>query len=277
MPGWVTAARGEAIENSAFLSGAVLAHLHLVMACQEVPQSLLRDRLALRAAEACMVVSGRPERAVGLRDAHHLRRPGDLPGPAGEIYLAWRRMAERPVSVQALHRALPEIEAATIADWLDGGRGAPITRAATVLEDVLTQAPRADVAGLILADAALAQALGWDHVVPLLAAGLRRGDLRKRDADLRHACHRAIMTSVIAAGRLATDLARRVARLNAVAPKLRAKGAGQAVEMFRTRDATAPTALPLPDRAARRLCDRLVELGALRELTGRNTFRLYGL
>jgi hypothetical protein len=27
---------------------------------------------------------------------------------------------------------------------------------------------------LILADAALAQALGWDHVVPLLAAGLKR-------------------------------------------------------------------------------------------------------
>ena len=65
--------------------------------------------------------------------------------------------------------------------------------------------------------------------------------------------------------------------LRAVAPKLRAKGAGKAVEMFLARDALVPAALPLSDRAARRLCDRLVDLGAVRELTGRATFRLYGV
>ena len=277
MPAWITSARPEAFEDVAFLSGAALNHLHLVLGREEVPKALLRDRLALRAAEACVGFSGRLERAPELRDAIHLLRPGDLPGPAGETYLSWRRAAERPVSVKALGRALPAFEPGQIATWLDAGVGAPVKRAALVLEAVLTEAPRAEVPALILADSALAQALGWDHVVPLLAAGLKRTDLRKRGDDLRLACHRALISSTREAVRLAADLARRTAHLKAVAPKLRAKGAGDAVDMFLTRDAVAPGALPLPDRAARRLCDRLVDLGAVRELTGRDTFRLYGV
>ena len=277
MPVWVTSARTETLEDVAFLSGATLNHLHLVLGHADVPQALLRDRLALRAAEACVAFSGRPERAGELRDAVHLLRPGDLPGPAGETYLAWRRAVERPVSIKALGRALPAFEPGQIAAWLDAGKGLPVTRAVMVLEAVSREVPRADIAGLILADAALAQALGWDHVVPLLATALKRADLRKQGDDLRLACHRALISSAIEAVRQAADLARRAAHLKAVAPKLRAKGAGDAVEMFLTRDAVAPSALPLPDRAARRLCDRLVDLGAVRELTGRDTFRLYGV
>jgi len=277
MPAWVTSARPETFEDVAFLSGAALNYLHLVLAHEELPQALLRDRLALRAAEACVGFSGRPERAPELRDAIHLLRPGDLPGPAGETYLAWRRAVERPVSIKALGRALPRLDPGQIAAWLDAGQGAPVTRAALVLEAVLTEAPRADVPALVLADAALAQAFGWDHLVPLLAPGLKRTDLRKRGHDLRLAFHRAVTASAVEATRLAVDLARRAVLLKRVAPKLRAKGAGEAVEIFLTQDAVAPGALPLRDRAARRLCDRLVDLGAVRELTGRDTFRLYGV
>ncbi|WP_428929530.1 DUF1403 family protein [Marinibacterium sp. SX1] len=277
MPAWVTSARAETLEDVAFLSGSALNHLHLVLGREEVPQALLRDRLALRAAEACIAFSGRPERAGELRDAVHLLRPGDLPGPAGETSLAWRRAVERPVSIKALGRALPTLEQGQIATWLYAGQGAPVGRAAMVLEAVLRAAPRAEVAALILAEAALAQALGWDHLVPLLAPSLKRADLRKQGDDLRLACHRAIIPSVIEAAKHAADLARRAAHLKSVAPKLRANGAGDAVEMFLTRDAVAPSALPLQDRAARRLCDRLVDLGAVRELTGRDTFRLYGV
>ena len=277
MPAWVTSARAETLEDVAFLSGAALNHLHLVLGREEVPKALLRDRLALRAAEACVGFSGRLERAPELRDAIHLLRPGDLPGPAGETYLAWRRAVERPVSIKALGRALPAFEPGQIATWLDAGVGAPVKRAALVLEAVLREAPRADEAALILADAALAQALGWDHVVPLLAAGLKRADLRKQGDELKLACHRALVSSAAEAVRLSTNLARRAAHLKAVAPKLRAKGAADAVEIFLKQDAVAPSVLPLPDRAARRLCNRLVDLGAVRELTGRDTFRLYGV
>ena len=277
MPSWVTSGRVETLEDVAFLSGAALSNLHLVLGHEGVPQALLRDRLALRAAESCVAFSGRPERAGELRDAVHLLRPGDLPGPAGETCLVWRRAVERKVSVKALHRALDTVDAAQIGVWLDAGQGAPVDRAARVLEAVLTEAPRADVPALVFADAALAQALCWNHLVPLLAPGLKRADLRKQGDELRMACHRALVSSAVEAVRLAADLAQRAAHLKAVAPKLRAKGAGYAVEMFLTRDAIAPSALPLPDRAARRLCDRLVELGAIRELTGRDTFRLYGV
>ncbi|MCA1337921.1 DUF1403 family protein [Pseudooceanicola marinus] len=277
IPPWIRGARSESPEDAAFSSGAVLSHLHLVLGREAVPQALLRDRLALRAAEACVAFSGRPERAAELRDAIHLLRPGDLPGPAGEICLEWRRAVDRPVSVKALARALPHVEASLISSWLDAGRGTPVTRAAMVLEAVCTQAPRVDVPALVLADTALAQALGWTHVVPLLAAGLKRADLRKRGEDLRLACHRALLASGVEVVRQAADLTRRAAHLKAITPKLRAKGAGAAVEIFLTRDAVAPSAMPLPDRAARRLCDRLVALGAVRELTGRDTFRLYGV
>ena len=63
------------------------------------------------------------------------------------------------------------------------------------------------------------------------------------------------------------------------APKLRAKGKGGALAVLLADDAvSAAAALPgLSDRARRRLFERLVRLSAARELTGRKTFRLYGL
>lgn len=279
LPGWANARRAETPEDVAFLSGVALSHLHLLLGQRDVPHALWRDRLALRAAETCVAFAGRSERARELRDAVHLMRPGDLPGPAGEICLQWRRAVERPVSVKGLHRALPHIDAPQIAGWLDAGghQTGPVTRAATVLETVLGQAPHAEVAALILAEAALAQALGWTHSLPLFAVGLTRPDLRKQGTELRLACHRAVLRAAIESTRMAAELTRRSLHMQVVAPKLRAKAAPAAVAVFLCRDAVAPSALPLPDRAARRLCDRLVDLGAIRELTGRDTFRLYGV
>ena len=279
MPSWVTSGRAETPEDVAFLSGAALNHLHLVLNREDLPQVLLRHRFALRAAETCVIHSGRPYRDVELRDAVAFLRPDDSPGPAGEVYLSWKRAVARPLSVGGLHRALPDLEPELIAMWLDAGQGPPVPRVASVLQAVMEDRPREHTASLLLADAALAQARGWSHVLPFLARGLKRAGLRKGGADLRLICHRAIVSAAVEVTREAVDLARRIVRLKEVAPKLRAKGADEAVGLFLSRDAVAPTALTSlrSDRAARRFCDRLVELGAVRELTGRDTFRLYGI
>ena len=93
------------------------------------------------------------------------------------------------------------------------------------------------------------------------------------------ACHRAVTAAGPEAVRLAVALGHRATHLKAVAPKLRAKGAALGVELFLTHDAVAPAALTalMSDRAARRFCERLVDLGAVQELSGRDTFRLYGV
>lgn len=279
LPAWVTSGRAETPEDVAFLSGAALNHLHLVLSREDAPQTLLRGRLALRVAEACMTHQGRAERASELRDAVAFLQPGDSPGPAGEVYLSWRRAIERPVSVNALHRALPNLEPEKIATWLDAGQGPSVSRAAAVLQAVIAERPRDLATALLLADAALAQALGWSHLTPLLGLGFKRGDLRKSGMNLRQACFLAISSGAAEATREVGELNRRAARLKAIAPKLRAKGSDDAVALFLSRDAVAPTALTSlrSGRAARRFCDRLVELGAARELTGRDTFRLYGV
>ncbi|MGX9857359.1 DUF1403 family protein (plasmid) [Limimaricola variabilis] len=276
-PGWAIMGRPADPEDAAFRAGAALAHLQGVMAQPGLPPALWRDRLALEAAAATVRLSGRPEGLAELRDALHLARPGDPLGPAGEIGQAWRRAVTRPLTARGLAH-LPVVTSEGIRREL-ARPGAPMARAATTLETVLAEAPRAETAALTLADAALARALGWDRIVPLLASGLLPRDLRREGDELRLACHQAVVRTAAGAAGLAQELTRRTARLHAVAPKLRAKRAEAALELVLAQDALTPTALThlMSDRAARRLCDRLVALGALRELTGRDSFRLYGL
>jgi hypothetical protein len=279
LPGWIKVASAQTLDAAAFRSGAALAYLSLTAGQALVPQALWRNRLALAAAEVCAGLSGRREGGRALRDAVHLLRPGDHPGPAGLIFQHWLRAVARPISVAHLGKALEGVSAEQIALCLDAAGANPVDRAAAVLEAVLADAPRRETAALILADAVLSKALGRDHVLPCLALALKPRDLWLRDKDLQLACHRAVAAGAGQAVALAADLARRAARLREVAPKLRAKAADRAVDLFLSRDALAPADLAaiMSDRAARRLCDRLLDLGAVRELTGRDTFRLYGV
>jgi Protein of unknown function (DUF1403) len=283
LPGWIRSVHAETIECSAFRAGAALAHLSFVATSTDLPHALWHDRLALAAAEVCVGYSGRREGAGALRDALHLTKAGDDPGPAGRVFRQWSRAVARPISASNLARALEGVAPERIARCLDTMGETPVDRAAAVLEAVLTDDPRAEVTALILADAVLAHSLGWKLVLPLLSLAAKPRDLRLRGDDLRLACHRAVAVGAAQAVPLAGNLARGAARLRAVVPKLRAKQAARAVDLFLSLDALAPSGLAkemhcsMSDRAARRLCDRLVDLGAVRELTGRDTFRLYGL
>ena len=139
-----------------------------------------------------------------------------------------------------------------------------------------------------LADAVLAQRLNWPFALPLLAAALFPGAGRRRGGvdDLPDGAPRrrgsCLPTPGAAAGAvdLAANLARRAEKLEKAAPKLRAKGAGAALRALLDEDCLAASSQiggQLSERGARRLFERLVALGAIRELTGRATFRLYGL
>jgi Protein of unknown function (DUF1403) len=298
LPRWVTSDRGGDSEAVAFSSGAALAVLDLVLRKPEaeMPAPLLRDRLALAAAAACLGLEGRRDSKAEIRDAFYLTRIGDAMGPAGTMFNHWRKVAaiglDRADWPVGLKLCLPAEVAQELPDrraqWRAmAGQGSPVAQAARMTGRIVAAFPRQEAAALMCGDVVLAQALGWAHPLPLMALHMRRKDVRVTGDELLRACHRSVAAGTPEVVRMAGDLARRAQHLRAIAPRLRARGADAAVALFLNEGAVFPatmlsprikgTAVAMSDRAARRLCDRLVELGGVRELSGRDTFRLYGV
>jgi len=135
----------------------------------------------------------------------------------------------------------------------------------------------------------LALRLRWFRSLPLIATkildpGLRSGGggrPKPGEPAWSKTAAGAIALAAASALDLAADLSRRADTLIAIAPKLRAKPADKIVDLLLAEDCVSPAEAarqaPMTDRAARRLFDRLVTLGAAREFSGRPTFRLYGL
>lgn len=89
----------------------------------------------------------------------------------------------------------------------------------------------------------------------------------------------ALALAAAEACRIASDIAPRAARLIEVMPKLRAKGAGEVVQLLLDDDAV-PGTLQTKDLTrwgSRRLFERLTAQQAVRELSGRASYRLYGI
>lgn len=301
LPRW-TRIQGEGPVNApdaGFAAGAALFALDHIVRTNPPWLGALRMRQALAAAAVSARLLRLRADEAGLRDAHHLtrrgdgHRPGDDPGPAGRLYQAWRDVAARPARLElaAMVRVAQTLGLAPAHELLERLKlvegGNPIASAAEVAA-TSAQSLDGEIFGLMLADVALAQKLRWAVPVPLLATvilhpalkvGADGRRLRPSDPGWAIACHSAYAHAAAAAHARALDLARRADRLLAVAGKVRTKGGAAGVGALLADDAVAPTALKDlgSDRAARRFLERLASLGGIRELTGRPTFRLYGL
>lgn len=303
---------GKEIEDLAIAAGAAIGALDTIVRRKERWAGTWRHRLALVAAAATAKQAGRVEDESALRDSFLLARPSDILsglttlGPAGSMLLAWRRLVARPAQELLTEKNLAAVldefgffvrDDAVVSDLADELRqlSAGIGMVG-MLTGAFTAAERYGFArafGCWLADALLAQRLGWAYAVPLLGAEAALGtSARPRrsaagsvatgietDPERAKSLLAAQARAALRAIHLSAELERRADRLLAVAPKLRAKAADAVVDKLLSDDAIVASQkiAGMSDRGLRRLFDRLVELGAVRELSGRPTFRIYGL
>ena len=286
--------------DAAYLAGAALNSLDNLVRQDFSWAGAWRQRLALQSAAAAVNLTGRREDESALRDAHFLRGMGDDPGPSGHLSMAWRRLGSRTTSCDA-EIVRPVAERHFDLKWDDGlaevlanaedmvlsSRPAPVL-AAEIAAAVYRVRPDAELLGFWLADVLLAQKFRWPIPVPLLmgqvaSSVFKSSENRKRIRPGGEGWGRAVLlayaTAAAEACDLGIELSQRAATLNAVAPKLRAKGSGDVIKLLLSDDAVPGSwsSPKLSPRGARRLFDRLGKLGAVRELSGRSTFRLYGL
>ena len=300
VPAWARAS-GRADGEPLFAAGAGLALLDAHLRRDPPAAGALRQRLALISAEASAKILRLNTDEGALRDLRFA--VGDA-GPAARLLQLWRDLAGRPPSLDAHRLAaaaaaldLPAPNADALAETLreQSRAGDPVSAAAKAAAAAFsafpdTPAADAEILALWAFDLVLAIRLRWPRPVPLIAAKILDPTLRSPGAGRRptpgdpvwpNAAAGAVALAAASALDLAADLSRRADTLIAVAPKLRAKPAAKIVDLLLTEDCVSPAEAarhaPMTDRAARRLFDRLVALGAAREFSGRPTFRLYGL
>jgi hypothetical protein len=300
LPGWARPRTHDLTESdAAFAAGIALKSIDDLVRTDPPWLGCWRDRLALKSAAVAARMVGRSEEETAIREAVLLTAAGADPGPAGKLFLATRLLGRRTgalttSSVKELAELLGmkwDDSLAPIPDLVDStnqsGRAAPFA-VADLITAISAVRPDVEVLALGLADIVLSQKLKWAKPVPLLlperfGAAFRtiggRGRVRPGEPGYPKAICLALVDGVDAALRSAVEIDRRATRLQAVVPKVRTKGAEPVIRKLLNEDAV-PASAPGSDLsrwAANRLFERLESFEAVRELSGRSSFRIFGL
>jgi hypothetical protein len=299
LPAWATVRAQDCGEaDAAFAAGIALKSLDDLVRAKSPWGGCWRQRLALRASQSAVQLIGRNEGEAALRDAVLLTAPGNDPGPAGAMHLAFKKLAakKRPISSKVLEELAALIGLRSeglneIADLFDvalqSGRAAPFA-VADLVGNICAARPDFEILAWWLGDRLLAEKLGWDCGLPLLmgeryGAAFKtiggRGRVRPGEPGFARAVCLALVAATVEALRQANDIARRAEKLLAAAPKVRTKGAGVVIQKLLDEDAVTAAApgSNLSRWAATRLFERLESFGAVGELSGRTSFRIFGL
>jgi Protein of unknown function (DUF1403)/HTH DNA binding domain len=302
VPAWARAHGRAGESDPLFAAGAALALLDAYLRRDPPCAGALRARLALKSAAFSAKILRLNADEGALRDLRFA--VGDELGPAAKLLRLWRELAVRPASLDAgrlaaaaglLDLAMLDPNGLVSSLKACAGEGDPVSaaaKAAALAFSLFPDAPAAEAEILAdwVFDMVIAVRLRWPRPVPLIATKILDPSLRSDGGARRprpgdpawsRTAAGAIAIAAASALDLAADLSRRSETLLAVATKLRAKTSAKVVDLLLAEDCVSPAEAarhaPMTGRAARRLFDRLVALGAARELTGRSAFRLYGL
>jgi len=296
LPGWT---RAVGVLPSLRL-GAQLGNLHQILAISPIT-GLLADRVALLSAAKVLARSGRPEGLAELRD---MRMMGEAAGPAAPILSAWTWLGTLPWEdsastrfrprrgdnetdhddadrrhhsrLQDLIRTLGLRDAGTDEDLaLALGRAAALPCPLAAVGAALDASAGLPLPIQLLAtDYVVGRCLGWP--LPLYSLGL--GRLNQPDPTSQGVA-RTLLAGLDEVEAILRPLMPKADILVASSRRVRTRQAQAVVTRILAQDVVWSGSIRdvLPDRPGRRLLQRLVELGGLRELSGRTTYRFYGL